>query len=175
MRNDLHPSVFIPPRAQRGAVLYVALIMLILLALIGITAMQVAGLQERMSSNYRAVNLAFQNAEALARTAECNIEDMENRVAMRCEQVVTAADISETCGVDAGAWVDQQDFPAVPTPNVRKIDQCIAGESNIAMGVGPVGEVSPISIYQITAYQTDMPGDGETPTSAAAIDSVFKL
>ena len=36
---------------QSGAALYVALIMLILLALIGIVAMQVAGLQERMSAN----------------------------------------------------------------------------------------------------------------------------
>ncbi|MCM5640131.1 PilX N-terminal domain-containing pilus assembly protein, partial [Xanthomonas hortorum] len=38
---------------QSGAVLYVALIMLILLALLGIAGMQVTGLQERMAFNYR--------------------------------------------------------------------------------------------------------------------------
>ena len=42
-----------PPSRQHGAVLYVALIMLILLALIGVVGMQVAGMQERMSSDYR--------------------------------------------------------------------------------------------------------------------------
>ena len=41
------------PNRQSGAVLYVALVMLVLLALIGIVAMQVAGLQERMSANYQ--------------------------------------------------------------------------------------------------------------------------
>lgn len=46
------------PRGQRGAVLYVALIMLILLALLGIAGMQVAGMQEKMASNYRAVNVS---------------------------------------------------------------------------------------------------------------------
>ena len=41
------------PGRQRGAVLYVALIMLLLLAMIGVVGLQVTGLQERMSSNYR--------------------------------------------------------------------------------------------------------------------------
>ncbi len=49
---------------QRGAVLYVALIMLILLALLGIAGMQVAGLQERMAANYRAANRASRTPRA---------------------------------------------------------------------------------------------------------------
>ena len=36
---------------QEGAALYVALMILVLLALIGIVGMQVAGLQERMAAN----------------------------------------------------------------------------------------------------------------------------
>ena len=49
---------------QEGAALYVALMILVLLALIGIVGMQVAGLQERMAANYLATNQAFQAAEA---------------------------------------------------------------------------------------------------------------
>ena len=60
-------------RLQKGAVLYVALIMLILLALIGIVGMQVATLQERMSANYVAANVAFQRAESVVRTVESEI------------------------------------------------------------------------------------------------------
>ena len=63
-----------PPRAQRGVVLYVALVMLLLLALLGITAMQVTGLQERMTSNYRSTNMAFQNAEGRARGRESDLK-----------------------------------------------------------------------------------------------------
>ena len=61
------------PRNQNGAVLYVALIMLILLALLGIAGMQVAGMQEKMASNYRAANRAFQNSEGVVRNAERSV------------------------------------------------------------------------------------------------------
>ena len=66
--NTIRTRPFAAPRAQRGAVLYVALIMLILLALLGITAMQVTGLQERMTGSYRSTNMAFQNAEGDSRS-----------------------------------------------------------------------------------------------------------
>ena len=53
------------PRFQRnrGAILFVALIMLLLLTLLGITSMQVTMLQERMSGNFRAQQIAFERAE----------------------------------------------------------------------------------------------------------------
>lgn len=57
-----HPSRSGFPR-NRGAVLFVALIMLILLTLIGLTAMQVTMLQERMSGNFRAQQQAFERSE----------------------------------------------------------------------------------------------------------------
>jgi len=68
-------------RHQQGAVLYVALIMLILLALLGIAGMQVAGMQEKMASNYRAVNRSFQNTEGVVRTAEATATAVFNRTA----------------------------------------------------------------------------------------------
>lgn len=51
------------PIRARGAVLFVALIVLILLTLLGITAAQVTVLQERMSGSFRAQQLAFERAE----------------------------------------------------------------------------------------------------------------
>lgn len=50
-------------RRQRGAVLFIALVMLLLLTLLGVTAMQVTILQERMSGNFRAQQIAFERAE----------------------------------------------------------------------------------------------------------------
>ncbi len=55
---------------QRGAVLIVSLIFLLLMTLIGVTAMQTTTLQERMAGNMRDQNLAFQAAEAALRQGE---------------------------------------------------------------------------------------------------------
>jgi type IV pilus assembly protein PilX len=57
-------------KQQRGAVLAVSLIMLLLLTLIGITSAQVTGLEEKMTGNMRARNMAFQASETALRAAE---------------------------------------------------------------------------------------------------------
>lgn len=57
-------------RYQQGAVLVVGLLILLLLTLIGTSAMQGTSMQERMSGNMRDRNLAFQAAEAALREAE---------------------------------------------------------------------------------------------------------
>lgn len=163
---------------QQGAVLYVALIMLVLLALIGIVGMQVAGLQERMAANYRTVNLAFQNTEALARSTECGLErlnEVPDVAAGNCA-IVNRSEIATRCddGYDAGVWADARVLANAPARNIRQIEGCIIGESEIAMGLTQEqgGGLQPI--YQITTYQTDTNG-GANPTSAAAVDTIFKL
>lgn len=60
-------------RSERGAVLLVSLIMLLLLTIIGVAAMRDTNLQERMAGNMRDRNLAFQAAEAGLRFAEQQI------------------------------------------------------------------------------------------------------
>ena len=50
---------------ERGVVLFVGLIMLLLLSLIGITAMQVTLLQERMSGNFYIQHSAFEASETM--------------------------------------------------------------------------------------------------------------
>ncbi|MFT3790401.1 MAG: PilX N-terminal domain-containing pilus assembly protein [Rudaea sp.] len=51
------------PRSQRGAVLFVSLIMLLLLTIIGLAAMQGTLLQERMSGSFRSQQQAFEQGE----------------------------------------------------------------------------------------------------------------
>jgi type IV pilus assembly protein PilX len=57
-------------RPQRGVVLIIGLIMLLLLTVIGLAAMRGTGLQEQMAGNMRDHNLAFQAAEAALRAGE---------------------------------------------------------------------------------------------------------
>jgi type IV pilus assembly protein PilX len=57
-------------RAQRGAALVVALILLLVATLLGLAASRGTALQERMSSNSYDRSLAFQRTEAALRAAE---------------------------------------------------------------------------------------------------------
>ena len=50
---------------QQGAVLVVSLIMLLVMTLIGLSAMRSTVLEEKMAGNYRDSNIAFQAAEAV--------------------------------------------------------------------------------------------------------------
>ncbi|OGR32354.1 MAG: hypothetical protein A2091_00395 [Desulfuromonadales bacterium GWD2_61_12] len=60
---------------ESGAVLIVSLILLLVLTLLGITAMQSTTLEEKMAGNLADRNLAFQAAEAALRDAENEIEN----------------------------------------------------------------------------------------------------
>ena len=159
------------PRQQHGAVLYVALIMLILLALIGIVGMQVAGMQERMSANYVAVNMAFQRAEGVARNAECVLEDVVNRTTTPGCDPGPVGLVSQVCddGFDPGAWAASRSLATPTAVNTRLIGPCISGNAPLDMG-GAVNE-DPNPIYQVTVYTTDEPGN---PTAATAVDTIFR-
>lgn len=58
---------------QQGAVLVVSLIMLLIMTIIGVSAMRTTILEEKMAGNYRDSNIAFQAAEAALRDAENDV------------------------------------------------------------------------------------------------------
>ena len=58
---------------QKGAVLAISLIILLLMTIIGVSAMRSTTLQEKMAGNLRDYNLAFQSAESALRDAETYI------------------------------------------------------------------------------------------------------
>jgi len=60
---------------QQGSVLLISLICLLLLTLVGVSAMKLTSLDERMSGNYRDREMAFQSAEAALVEAENFIEN----------------------------------------------------------------------------------------------------
>jgi type IV pilus assembly protein PilX len=64
------------PYHQRGAVLVVSLLMLLVMTILGVAAMQMTRFEERMAGNSRDINIAFQGAEAGLRDGETRIADM---------------------------------------------------------------------------------------------------
>lgn len=67
------PSFPVPPQRQRGAVLFVALMFLILLTLLGLASSGSALLQERMTGGVRNRQLAMFGAESAARLGEAEV------------------------------------------------------------------------------------------------------
>ena len=64
---------------ERGAVLVIALLMLLVMTVLALTAMQMTRMEERMAGNSRDVNVAFQGAEAGLRDAEARLATMTVR------------------------------------------------------------------------------------------------
>jgi type IV pilus assembly protein PilX len=62
------------PHGQRGAILAVSLLLLLVMTVLGLTASQATLLQERMAGNDRELDLAFQAGEAGLRGAEKRID-----------------------------------------------------------------------------------------------------
>lgn len=171
--SRVHLPSLAPASRQRGAVLYVALIMLILLALIGIVGMQVTGLQERMSANYRATNVAFQNAEAAAREVEYYVEAVTNRTS----PTTAAVDIKQYCddGYDPTEWSDAIAAAGDGmAKNARMISECISGDASVAKGSGPIDVKKPNPVFQVTGYATDSDDALAKGSSNAAIDTIFR-
>jgi type IV pilus assembly protein PilX len=146
------------PRAQGGAALYVALVMLILLALIGIVGVQVSTLQERMSANYLAANMAFQRAEMQARQAETDV-------------IAGASDQMENCatGFDPQAWIDAIGEDVTSAIRVRNIAVC-AGMCGATSGADM--SESSCNWYRITTFSRDRDTAADS-SSLAAVDSIF--
>lgn len=62
-------------KSQKGAALFVSLMMLILVTILGVTGVSMVSLEEKMAGNSYDRNLAFQAAEAALREAEKYAED----------------------------------------------------------------------------------------------------
>lgn len=69
-------------QAQRGITLVVGLVMVLLITIIGMSAIRSSGLQEQMAGNVRDRNIAFQAAEAALREGESFLDFGPSQVPM---------------------------------------------------------------------------------------------
>ncbi|MFZ4792101.1 MAG: pilus assembly PilX family protein [Candidatus Competibacteraceae bacterium] len=72
----MKPRFYLKNHSQRGAVLIVGLLILLIMTIVGVTAMQSTGLEEKMAGNVRDRNVALQAAESALRQAEDYIEPL---------------------------------------------------------------------------------------------------
>ncbi|MCF5707670.1 pilus assembly protein PilX [Pseudomonas syringae] len=90
------------PAHQRGMVLLVSLVFLLLLTLLGISSMQNATLQEKMAGSVATRNVSFQAAEAVLRLGESEIQKPGFSIAQCASNATCAPPVESTVVTAAG-------------------------------------------------------------------------
>jgi type IV pilus assembly protein PilX len=142
---------------QRGVVLIISLIFLVLLTIIGVTAMQTTLLQERMAGNMRDLNLAFQATEASLRAGETWLP--ANRAAAEAATPLTdPANWNGTGGTSVAGFSP----PLVSNPLYH-----VGPPEYVRIGIGLPPEYR--YIYPVTGR-----GEGGTNTAVTIIQTMFE-
>ena len=98
-----HIAYHATPQRQRGAVLAIGLLILVVMTLIGVTGMSTSGLQLKMAGNLKDWHAAFQAVEAGLRDGETDIATggrVDGETAAECGVTGVNASRDGLCGQD---------------------------------------------------------------------------
>ena len=154
MRTEIFPT------SEKGAVLLVALIVLLLMTIIGISSMRGTSLQERMAGNMRDQNLAFQSAETAMRQAEAFVLSKE---ANFWQNTSTERDWQS---VENLVGVSKPRFKITPIPGVTII------KPGDPMSAGQPIEVALLRI-EAEGYGAAVDSNNSTASSNVLLQSTF--
>jgi len=115
---------------QHGAVLIIALLFLVILTILGVTAMTATTFEEKISGNTRDLNVAFQAAEAALRDARRDVNGIviPPFAAPRNPPISGATGFGDPIGTPATCSATGLCFPAAsgPTPALLSVDMTAA-------------------------------------------------
>ncbi|MEQ7919876.1 PilX N-terminal domain-containing pilus assembly protein [Xanthomonas sp. WHRI 1810A] len=151
---------------QRGAVLLVSLVFLLLLTLLGVSSMQNATLQEKMAGSVTMRNISFQTAEAALRLGESSIQ-VTGFVMTKCNSVTKCAPPSESTSTTLAAGLNSNSGVTwVVVPNG------FYGIQNLGTTTSPVNRppncssASSVTLYRVT-------GVGNKGNSKTVLESIY--
>lgn len=175
------PARFInTPKAQRGVVLIVGLIMVLLISLIALAAIRGSGLQELMAGNVRDRNLAFQAAEAGLREAEARFAPGATRPQFDGSDIgfVEALDGSTNSSYwDNYGWTNQSVQTSLSLDGVSQAPRYVVEEvihTPVAGSDGGSIEFNPNNNTPETLYRITALGYGATDGSTVILQSTLK-
>lgn len=152
------------PQRQRGLVLVVSLIFLLLMTLVGITSIRTSTLEEKMAGNTRDQNLAFMAAETALREAETALEAFATITAFGAGTGNGLYDTSNDAVYTAsGTWTGTDSIVATAIPGINTAPRyyikqvtCTSGTGGgIGMsGYGKVKGGGDTQIFRVTARGT---------------------
>lgn len=160
---------------QRGSTLMISLIILLVMTLIGVTAMGTSTLEEKMAGNERDRQLAFQAAEAALRQAEVYVTD---------SIVSTAAFDGSNTGLyalasypDLGAtatWTNSRSYVGTISgikTAPKYIVEIMGAVGNEDINIAGYGESSGTGI--VTTFRATARGTGGSDNSVVMLQSYY--
>ncbi|WP_339615913.1 PilX N-terminal domain-containing pilus assembly protein [uncultured Gilvimarinus sp.] len=168
--------------AQSGATLIIGLIMVVLIAVVGLSAIRGSGLQEQMAGNMRDRNIAFQAGESGVRGGE----DMpaENNVPDATESgFISFTDLEKASPRGTVFWQDESNWNADSASYaqdlkyVAKAPDVLLEElrfRSTGFDGGGVDQGSSMNIDDETRYRITAHGVGGSENSSVIIQSTFR-
>ncbi len=173
------PTLLSTPKThQSGVVLITTLVLLLVMTMIGLSGMQVTSLEEKMASNMRDVNLAFQAAESALRAGEevvlqPTLPSFDKDGTNGMYSTTSTENILDNLTVTAlWAAANKAEFNAANFAGLAVNPNYIIEEMIVSGGGGSSLDGSSFSTtgyYRITSRAT-----GGTTTAVAVLQSVFK-
>ena len=150
--------ISMPRHSQRGATLIIAMVMLLLLTIIGLSSMRGTSLQENMAGNMRDSGLAQHAAEAALRQGEKVIGDMF------LNNTLSALESTSPTGT-------YEDFPGVAQEPAYKVTLLANLRTNTAAGE-PLDDEGALVRVEGDGYGMQRYSDGEV-VSHVELRSIF--
>jgi type IV pilus assembly protein PilX len=157
------------PARQRGAVLIVSLLILLIMTMIGVSSLQSSATEEKMASNSRDRSVGFQSAEAALREAEGFLEDLVTTGSFDDTDGLYSGLDTAPDGRDSTTWTTTGDFRTATPPGGSAGAQyfitrtgTVQDKKSLIIGAsgGPGGTKNEITIFQITARGQGANADG---------------
>lgn len=157
---------------QSGAALGVALIMLLLLTLLGLSASRIGILQERMAGNVQETNLAFQRAEETLRDIEQRVRQLSQGGSGGLGGIPLweSANLENgDCTLSDAAWGDWDSAPWRPAPTTGQDTEFLILDLG-GSGCTPMHEQqTPLGHYYLIAVRAE----GDVASTQTIVQSIF--
>lgn len=167
-----------PAKRQRGAVLIISLIMLLVLTIIGVTGMRTTVLEEKMAGNMNDKNLAFQAAETALRDGEDTIESLVATSSFDGSSGRLSSSDDDPDFFSSVTWSDTNsieysgtlpDVASQPRYILKYVGQISSNKGSLVTGQGYGNRNSnTVNNFRVTAR-----GTGRTDNSVATIHAYY--
>jgi type IV pilus assembly protein PilX len=170
---------------ESGAVLVVGLVMVLLISIIGISAIRGSNLQEAMAGNMRERNLAFQASESALRVGEFSVADQVSRPLMTNNQGLYndtyTTPASSILTFTEANWIDaaKVKITVLDLQYVYRQPSYVIEQLDPDIGVGAAMEGSAIdmegmqSTGDITPYRVTARGFGATDSAIKTLQTTY--
>jgi len=167
---------------QTGSALIVSLSILLVLTILGVSAMRTTSLEEKMAGNSRDAQVAFEAAEAALREGEKFIDDSLNDGAYVDSTILGAGLYKASVVLSADAWTEEAKWGvAIQVPystDVARLPRFMVQIVESKKGTGGAADLGDAYSYDEDSdkeifYQITARGTGISPNSRAMLQSYY--